>query len=138
MKLEQQVVNLELSKRLKELGVKQDSLWYWAEDNNEQWILLTGGEEIDHPYARNFNSAYSVAELGELIPSSFYGKEGELLAFTSYKVKKKKGVSKLWVVFYEDIYNRSAKGRVIAKADTEANARALAMIWLIENKHINP
>ena len=29
MKLEDQVCSLELSKRLKELGVKQDSLWYW-------------------------------------------------------------------------------------------------------------
>lgn len=29
MKLENQVCSLELSKRLKELGVKQDSLWWW-------------------------------------------------------------------------------------------------------------
>ena len=29
MKLEQQVVSLELAKKLKELGVKQDSLFYW-------------------------------------------------------------------------------------------------------------
>lgn len=31
MKLEQQVVSLELAKRLKELGVKQDSHFYWRE-----------------------------------------------------------------------------------------------------------
>ena len=30
MELEKQVVNLELSKRLKELGVKQDSIWWWV------------------------------------------------------------------------------------------------------------
>ena len=29
MKLEDQVCSLELAKKLKELGVKQDSLFYW-------------------------------------------------------------------------------------------------------------
>lgn len=31
MKLEQQCVSLELAKKLKQLGVKQESLWWWLE-----------------------------------------------------------------------------------------------------------
>ena len=32
MALEQQVVSLELAKEMKELGFKQDSLWWWGEE----------------------------------------------------------------------------------------------------------
>lgn len=30
MRLEDQAYGLELAKKLKELGVKQESLWYWS------------------------------------------------------------------------------------------------------------
>lgn len=33
MKLEQQVVSLDLAKRLKELRVKQESVYFWKVDN---------------------------------------------------------------------------------------------------------
>ena len=39
MQLEQQVCNLELSKRLKELGAKQDSLWWWVIDYSGEHSL---------------------------------------------------------------------------------------------------
>lgn len=63
MKLEEQVTSLELSKRLKELGVKQESFFNW---NN-------GKLESDH-VMKNYNgyenciAAFTVAELGELLP----------------------------------------------------------------------
>jgi len=39
MKLEDQVCSLELAKRLKDLGMKQESLWYWIPNWNG-----TGGQ----------------------------------------------------------------------------------------------
>jgi hypothetical protein len=65
MKLENQVTNLELSKRLKELGVKQESLFYWKEYDGRWWLDYCGKpwDEFKDRWA----SAFTVAELGEII-----------------------------------------------------------------------
>ncbi len=43
MELEKQVVSLELAKKLKELGVKQESLFYWSQytddSNDRRWQI---------------------------------------------------------------------------------------------------
>ena len=71
MKLENQVVSLELSKQLKELGFEQDSLYYHLygdvkseirsienlSNTDEHWVHL-----VDKC------SAYTVAELGKMLP----------------------------------------------------------------------
>lgn len=76
MKLEQQVCSLELSKKLKELGVKQESLFYWSNccekeftlecslwHDIETWEWGNGHtlENVETKY-----SAFTVAELGEI------------------------------------------------------------------------
>jgi hypothetical protein len=54
MELSKQVVSLELAKKLKELGVKQESLFWWRtltkEDGWEIWDSPSdaGGYELDH------------------------------------------------------------------------------------------
>ena len=63
MPLKQQVTSLELSKRLRELGVPQKSLWYWSNQKTSGWILLEqsggwGGHSLE------CISAFTVAELG--------------------------------------------------------------------------
>lgn len=68
MKLEQQVVSLELAKKMKELGFEQESLFYWqleASDyasEKEQIVPKEYLNKIFTPY-----SAYTVAELGEIL-----------------------------------------------------------------------
>jgi len=62
MKLKSQVVSLELAKKMKELGFKQESLFYhnfkihgeWAIDKRRGW-----SDSV---------SAYTVAELSEILP----------------------------------------------------------------------
>lgn len=74
MKLEDQVCSLDLSKRLKELGVKQESLFYWhrsAVDN--KWmvsfdLLSYEGWDEEETY-----SAFTVAELGEIMKDKGMG-----------------------------------------------------------------
>ena len=71
MKLENQVCSLELAKKLKELGCKQESLWWWATKFNKPSsnapILLFNKKDITH-YKKGY-AAYTVAELGEMLPS---------------------------------------------------------------------
>jgi hypothetical protein len=69
MELNKQVVSLELAQKLKELGVKQESLFYWAEVKEQNKVPYFGifkgsiraGEPMEY-----VAPAYTVAELGEL------------------------------------------------------------------------
>lgn len=78
MELKHQVVSLEIAKRLKELGVKQESLFYWQEYPEEETRLLYGKSN----YASNKNthtSAYTVAELISMLQT--VAKEDIIIAY---------------------------------------------------------
>lgn len=66
MNLNDQVCSIDLSKRLKELGVKQESYFYWAANGNngDQWEV----HHFNQSYSSDY-SAFSAAELGELLPN---------------------------------------------------------------------
>lgn len=68
MKLEDQVCSLELSKRLKELNVKQESFFVWEE--RPEGAKLFPYDCDERPMYAWF-SAFTVAELGEFLPSKF-------------------------------------------------------------------
>lgn len=71
MKLDEQVTSLELSKRLRALGAPQTSVFYWVETKQgDANPLIVGPNAVDIPDA-DFYSAFTVAELGALIPYSF-------------------------------------------------------------------
>ena len=66
--LEQQVCSLELSKKLKELGVKQESLWYWkCEKTNETEFYELDIQKSDDLLFYKVISAFTVAELGKML-----------------------------------------------------------------------
>lgn len=136
MNLESQVCNLELSKRLKELGVKQESLFSWVNDRGKSAIWdETMWSEFETPNNPKFiASAFTVAELGEMLP------KGYVTGYTVWDDENKKNACH-W-------YRTDALGKATpANADrnppvitetiyasTEANARAKMLIYLKEKK----
>jgi hypothetical protein len=77
MELKDQVCSLELAKRLKELGVKQESIFYWCLDQDDRYGGLPPYYTIQYNkrlsqsfyYPKDQISAFTVAELGHLLPS---------------------------------------------------------------------
>ena len=108
MKLEQQVCSLELAKRLKELGVNQESLFAWDVSVTPARLQFTGGW-----LGSNEISAFTVAELGE-----------------------DKLVLSEWNKNFERWGGWSPLSPVICYGDTEADARAAMLVHLIEQKLI--
>ena len=133
MKLENQVCNLELSRRLKELGVKQDgATFYWVANlynpdepwTPSSWSLLTADEAIRN-HAQKWGekktsdyifTAFTVSELGEMLPLSCWESRPYLC----------KGEKRWCCGENLTIENRGCH------ANTEADARAKMLIHLIE------
>jgi len=63
MKLEDQVVSLELARKLKALGVEQKSLFKWTDEiSGKPYIVYSQDKNYSYHY-----SAFTVAELGEML-----------------------------------------------------------------------
>ena len=120
MNLQDQVVSLELSKRLKELGVEQDSIFYWAEtfDNIEKFKLFFDGKPDKK--AREYH-AFAVAELGEMLP-----------CFTKTEKYLSKGKVRWNSTEYVTAENHSCH------AESEVDSKARLLIHLIEKGIVKP
>lgn len=127
MKPEDQVVSLELAKQLHKLGIKQKSLFYWEkiEDMDNYSLVVSDNfgsdvESLYHPYY----SAYTVAELGETLPHWCW----------TYKHEDYSGFG-CWFGSGENVPSRVCEEYEPTNfdAETEADARAKMLIYLIEN-----
>jgi len=115
MKLEDQACSFELAKKLKELGVKQDSYFCWIISENANRFVIQK-DELDGTQAFEW-SAFTVAELGEMLPNgicSFKGNVGWRWECTAD--------------LNGDGYITSSGG------ETEADVRAKMLIYLLENR----
>ncbi|MDD4892411.1 MAG: hypothetical protein PHH73_00230 [Candidatus Rickettsiella isopodorum] len=134
MNLEKQVCGLELAKRLKELGVKQESYFYHY---NGRLIHF----EYDEKRVKDYNpidmkwiyySAFTCTELGEMLPEQIRLDKNDIsytiTNFWSDALYKNK---RLFCCGYSHI--NSIKSFYIWD-DTEANCRASMLIFLLENK----
>ena len=121
MTLEQQVTSLELSKRLKELGVKQDSYFHWIANYNGLEPQLSGLSPSESNKHNNY-SAFTVAELGDMLPEI-------ITDHCCVEMGKYRGK---WVIRYSKIDNEL--GGIRFDEDTESNARAKMLIYLLENE----
>ncbi len=122
MKLEQQVVSLELAKKLKELGVKQESLFYWRPNDNGAGnfndIIVAANDE-EGLFCGVYYSAFTVAELGEMLPD--YAHSWRIPAWKDDTIK------------WQCDWKNKPSGSKTCDADTEADARAKMLIYLKEN-----
>jgi hypothetical protein len=131
MKLEQQVCSLELAKKLKELGIKQNGyfIWEWSpKDKNPQ---LKRNMDCLKQWNNKFNcSAFTVAELGEILPLKIFRNNNfYLLVIKRFKRGGKIDFSCGYEAGFIDGFR---------KFDiTEANCRAKMLINLLENNLIN-
>lgn len=127
MRLEDQVCSLELAKCLKELGVKQESAFYWKQfeiGGEFDWTLTDKNSLNAWNNQYGTISAFTVAELGEMLPEGF--RSGKLSGKFLCMVSNDKGYLESTVRLKEfDI-------------KTEADARAKMLIHLLETKVIVP
>lgn len=118
--------DLEYAQRLKELKVKQESLWYHIHFCQSHGMIpdgeISGKKRADSWNPEFVYSAFTVAELGEMLPHHF----------KSYWIDNN---NHIWAC-YDGRIMGAVSPSFIASGDTEANARAKMLIWLIENKNL--
>lgn len=147
MRIEDQVCSLELSKKLKTLGVKQESAFYWmphyrwsfggklTEKDILNWSVQYADYCEEEP---KLISAFTVAELGEMLPSGFYWKERKAqlgLEISTY------GKPKKYRVQYRHLTSNDCSKDFPLNAHSEnswADSLAKMLICLREKGLLNP
>lgn len=120
--IKKEVPSLKLCKKLKKLGYSQkgEEGYWWLKFSNVDWYVDIG---IDKgwlkEYKGQFIKAPSSRELGELLPDG-------------YETLKTKGKYSILKWKYADVPIYPQIGE-----ETEANARAKMIIWLVEKGYIN-
>lgn len=117
MQIEKQVCSLELAKRLRELGVKQESHFFWVREFRDDLppFKIQNGRRVD---STDDYSAFTVAELGEMLPhGTTIGKTEDGDFFITYAV----------------VTTEHAE-----RSETEADARGKMLVYLLEQKLITP
>lgn len=119
MKLEDQVTNLEISKRLRELGVKQDSYFvHYKLKENEEWNYPTESWQVEDNIRFDTLNCYTASELGELLPKGTSSFKGDF----EWK--------------WECSYDCGNDFHYTSGGETEADSRGRMLIHLLEQKLI--
>jgi hypothetical protein len=131
MNLEQQVCSLELAKRLKELGAKQESVTYWMDGD----LYFPGNLGILQKRTdREVVAAFTVAELEKMVPQEINlpFKNGKKRSHNHWRVigKPRPNGYAARYIGGNSITNFEARG------DTFADSLAAMLVYLIENKLI--
>ena len=117
MKIYDQVVSLEPAKQMREMGAEQNSIFFWNEwytddERDETYFVSCDHEAQAHTIA----SAYTVAELGEMLPRGHW--ESGAVALDT-----------LFFCSWEEDWERpNEKTSIVKYGKTEADARA--EMWL--------
>jgi len=130
MNLEQQCVSLEMARKLRELGIKQQSLFYWVKVEIEN-VAMYGIKYIvdmfdEKDKFKEIYSAFTAAELGEMLPYSIKDEDGNSCYFIQDKFNECHRVS------FADFSDGECSPYIEVKGETEANIRAKMLIHLIK------
>lgn len=132
MKIENQVCTIEQAKKLKELGIRQESFFAWIDEGQ-----LLSRHSPNLPLmniATSFTAAFTVAELSEMLPDYY----------PSWRFEVTTGGPKKWVATVicspkppgiDDIHTASEFDR---HGDTQAEALATLLIALLETGTVTP
>lgn len=122
MDIESQVVSLPLAIKLKELGVRQESVWLWCQWEGKKWIALSERlENIPEKFPGNV-AAFTVAELGEMLPDGS----------STMRVDGSWGC---------ELVGRNLQACNVYRPNekwSEADARAKMLVYLIEHGIVRP
>lgn len=129
MRIEQHVTSLQLSQRLKELGLKRESLFYWFKDADcnlgfklkwDQYLIDSLADGIPCEYY----SAYLASELLELLPDML---SNEPLIIEIQKCKKE----------FHSCYGVDTSSLFCFVEEIFADTLAKILIRLIEQGHVS-
>jgi len=130
MNIPQHICSLEFAQKLKELGVKQDSLFYRFPAHGHQYIYCKYYEQYSPHVDLDINdgySAFTVAELGEIL----FQKNYDNLEETGYLQLNTEMIDRSDGYFFRLTHNFSEH---IIDDYSEVDARARLLIMLLEDK----
>ncbi|HCU01459.1 TPA: hypothetical protein DIC62_01510 [Candidatus Nomurabacteria bacterium] len=126
MKNENQVSSLVPSKQLKDLGVKQESIWVYVDTPRGYNLILNRPDSDIFKCSREQISAFTVAELGEMLAK--YNKNRDFVV-TNFDNEE----DFEWICQIQRFDSDDYIGETFY-AESEADARAKMLIYLIKNK----
>lgn len=125
MKIEQQVCSLEHANRLRDLWVKQESLFVWIKIG-ESFVLRDVNSLLSRikksQRTERFISAFTVAELGEMLPQNVSTSKGAITWSCRW-----------WEEDSDFLRTGKATRHMTFTGSNEVNARARMLIYLLEN-----
>ena len=126
MPVEQQVCSHELAKRLAELGVRQESVFWWV----DRKLTYTGGR-VSHAPLQGGIAAFTAAELGEMSPDDIIipSKNGKPYTHWLRFGRYRGAGNRFWCAYP----GGTARTNLEERAHPEADARAQLLISLLEH-----
>ena len=138
MKLKNQVSTLEQSEKLLSLGVCRNSQFFHKylgiSDNGAEWDVVCDENLKCYSDTENHIPAFTVAELGVMLPSELLSTE-QLVKFLLLQFEKPWFENESYACHYIEVDYAYDRGSYIHSqlGSTEAEARAAMLIYLLEN-----
>lgn len=150
MEIEDQVCSLEHAKRLKGLGIQQDSYFIWANENLIPRCSIHGLDK-NELFEPRLCAAFTVAELGRMLPFTIKMNEYQKIKFNKpktfylnanlgYVENDYSPAIQYNFYYYDDVDEYDAVEMVVGpnfSNPNEANSRAEMLIYLLENNLLN-